>query len=408
VPRVLLLDPAYPESVTPGFLRHATESAGWDMDRPPLLRMGSNVAPWLADFEKCFADAQVIISLGDFTALLQWGDRLDQALALLRKKIDEGAPLVLSGACSLAATYPPETFGADQSQIRDLIGSYGIHITPITVASHIREMQTIASQMCCVFRSEDDALIDPQLFDGVDMLVAVGNHLIAYEPGVFPIVEACRAIHFFVDEGDMIHRGNLGQRNAVAVIQRLNGRGLIIAVTGRVLGDREQVIAGIVPGWDDNKTFGNNLIRFLTDYVRDRSPYAPVKLYELFSELETRLGRLIQSVLVSHSVYSDFSGLIPENVRNKLQTPSGFDYGRATYIDLVVILRHQLIKFAHLFSLAGDDVLKLLFEINSGQRVHLAHPHKAAQLGVTFSADDAEALRRALELVRRASARLSA
>jgi hypothetical protein len=95
-------------------------------------------------------------------------------------------------------------------------------------------------------------------------------------------------------------------------------------------------------------------------------------------------------------------------VRNKLQGPSGFDYGRATYIDLVVILRDQFPKFSHLFDLAGKEVLKLLFEINSGQRVHLAHPHKAAQLGVRFTVNDAEALRRALALVRRASARLGA
>lgn len=403
MPRVLLLDAAYPESVTPGFLRHAIERAGWDVDRPPVLRLGTNVPRWVADFEKCFAEAQILVSLGNFEALMQWGDRFDHALALLRKEIDDGTPLVFSGACSLAGDYRPE-----KGQIRDTLGLYGIHITPIKVASRIQEVHTIASDLCCVFHSEDDDLIDPQLFDGVDKLVSAGNKLIAYEPGVFPIVEACRAVHFFVDQGDLIHQGNLGQRNAVAVVQRRNGRCLIIAITGRVLSDREQVMAGIVPGWEDNQRFAKNLISFVADYVRDRSPYAPTKLYELFSELETRLGQLIQSVLVSYSLNNDFSSLIPEGVRNKLQGPSGFDYGRATYIDLVVILRDQFAKFAHLFGLSGKDVLKFLFEINLGQRVHLAHPHKAAQLGVRFTADDSEALRRALELVRHASARLGA
>jgi hypothetical protein len=402
VPRVFLLDLTYPERITPGFLRHATERAGWDVDRPPLLQLGTNVARWFADFEKCFAEAQILISLGNFEALMQWGDRFDQALALLRKKIDDGTPLVVSWAGSLADAYPPE-----RGQIRDVLRSYGIHITPVKVASRIREVRTIASDLTCVFHSEDDDLIDPQLFDGVDKLVASGNRLIAYEPGVFPIIEACRAVHYFADDGDLIYRGNLGQRNAVAVVQRQNGRCLIIAMTGRILSDRAQVLAGINPGWEDNQKFANNLIDFVTDYVRDRSPYAPTKLYELFNELETRLGRLIQSVLVSHSLNNDFSGLVPEKVRDKLLGPSGFDYGRATYIDLVIILKDQFAKFVHLFDLAGKDVLKLLFEINSGQRVHLAHPHKAAQLGVKFTGEDAEALRRALELVRRASARLS-
>jgi hypothetical protein len=249
---------------------------------------------------------------------------------------------------------------------------------------------------------------DPQLFNGVDKVVAYGNRLIAYDAGMFPIIEACRALHFFADEGDLLHRGNLGQRNAVAVLQRHNGRCLVIVMTGEVLNDREQVLAGVLPGWLDNQRFADNVVDVVTAYVRDRSPHSAIKLYELFSDLETRLGQLVQSVLISHSRNSDFSALISESVRKKLHSASGFDYSRATYIDLVVILRDQFVKFEHLFDKGSQGILKLLFEINSGQRVHLAHPHKAAQLGVTFGADDAEVLRGALELVHRAWARLKA
>jgi hypothetical protein len=318
--------------------------------------------------------------------------------------------MLLSGASSLAPAHPYTARSqlTDMvGQIQDLLGSSGIHITPIKVASSIQEVQTNDSSLCCVFHSDDDELIDPRLFDGVDQLIAYGNRLISYDPGVFPIIETSRALHYFVDEGDLIHQGNLGQRNAVAVFQHRNRRCLIV-MTGRVLSDREQVMAGILPGWEDNQLFSDNIIDFLTAYVRDRSPYTPTKLYESFSELETRLGQLIQSVLMSHGPDSDFLNLIPESVRKRLFGPSGFDYGRATYIDLVVILRDQFTRFEQLFGEEHRDVLKLLFEINSGQRIHLAHPHKAAQLGVTFGADDDEVLRRALELVRRASARLSA
>jgi hypothetical protein len=183
VPRVLLLDLTYPERVTPGFLRHATERAGWHVDRPPPLQLGTNVARWFADFEKCFAEAQILFSLGNFQALMQWGDRFDQGLALLRKKIDDGTPFVVSGANSLFVV--EDAIEPKLGQIRDVLGSYGIHITPIKVASRIREVPTIASDRTCVFHSADDDLIDPQLFDGVDKLVASQNRLIGYEPGYF-------------------------------------------------------------------------------------------------------------------------------------------------------------------------------------------------------------------------------
>ena len=109
-------------------------------------------------------------------------------------------------------------------------------------------------------------------------------------------------------------------------------------MTGEMLNDREQLLAGILPGWLDNQQFADNIIDLVTAYVRDRSPYSAIKLYELFSDLETRLGQLVQSVLISHSQNSDFSALIPESVRKKLRSASGFDYSRATYMDLVVIL----------------------------------------------------------------------
>lgn len=295
----------------------------------------------------------------------------------------------------------------DVGRIRDFLGLYGIHITGIKVASRIQEVQNNTSQLCCVFHSEDDDLIDPQLFDGVDKIVAYGNRLISYDPGVFPIVEACRAMHFFADEGDSRHRGNLGQRNAVAVRQSRSARCLMIVMTGKVLNDCERVMAGALPGWVDNQRFADNLIDLVTAHIRDQTQYSAIKVYELFSDLETSLGQLIQSVLVSYSQDSDFSALIPESVRKKLHSESRFDYARAYYLDLVLILKDQFPKFEYLFHEEGRNTLKLLFEINSGPRVHLAHPHKAAQLGVTFGADDADVLTRALELVRRASARLS-
>ena len=89
-------------------------------------------------------------------------------------------------------------------------------------------------------------------------------------------------------------------------------------MTGRVLNDRQPVMAGTLPGWMDNRRFADKLIDLVTSYIRDRNPYSATKLYELFANLEARLGQLIQSVLVAYCQNGDFSALIPQSVRKKV------------------------------------------------------------------------------------------
>jgi hypothetical protein len=401
--KVFLLDSARAADPLPGFLLHAAARAGWETARPQFFEDGMDGDRWLGEFRRELGDANIIIGLGNFVALLQWGEHIGEVLTLIDKKIEAGCPILLSGCSSLVSSTPDQPF-----TIRAILDAYGIRLTPIRVATRVQQVEKNSSTFCCAFDSDDDSLLDPNLFEGVPRIIAYGNRLISYDPGVFPIIEASRTLHYFADRGDLIHRGNLGQRNAVAVIRRSAGR-CIIAMTGDVLGDRAEVIAGTRPGWEDNGRFADNLIDFLGAYLRNRTEHTPARLYEAFSELETLLGKLIEAILSSNSPTREFSNLIPGSVRKKLYGPTGaFDYGRATYIDLIVILRDQFSKFEKSFDQPAGEVLKLLFDINRGQRSHLAHPHKATQLGVTFGPDDAEVLRRALELVRRASAAAAA
>jgi hypothetical protein len=198
LPKVFLLDPEYAESSTPRFLRRGVERAGWDLARPRFFQLGMDGVQWFADFTRGLADAEIIVSLGDFIGLAQQGERLGEALDQLSKKIDDGCPVVFSGASKLAPPYPGtrSDFTDVTGQVREVLGTYGIHITPIKVASSIKEVQIHNSQLCCVFDSADDELLDPQLCDGVDELVAYGNRLISYDPGIFPIIEAGRTRHF--------------------------------------------------------------------------------------------------------------------------------------------------------------------------------------------------------------------
>jgi len=365
---------------------------------PQFFETGLDGQRWFSDFERGLNEANIINGLGDFIGLKQWGDKLDEALRIIRDKFEAGCPILLQGCSSLVSSQPDQP---QERRIRELLGPYGVHLTPVKVTSRVQEVTTNSSPFCCVFRSEDDTLLDPSLFEGVPSAVSYGNRLISYDPGVFPLIEASQSLHFFVDQGDLKHRGNLGQRNAVAVIRR-HGRLCLVVITGNFLRDRVEVIAGILPGWENNTQFADNLIDGLTAHVGERRPSASATLYDLFRELETLLGKLIQTVLGSNSPIGDFRDLIPESVQKKLNGLDGFDYSRATYIDLVVILRDHIGKFDSYFAQPAKDILRLLFEINSGQRVNLAHPHRAAQLGVKFAGDDVEILTRALDLVREA------
>jgi len=250
--------------------------------RPQFFESGLDGQRWLSDFRKGLQEANIIIGLGNFVGLMQWGDKLDDAVRVIREKFETGFPILLQGCSSLVSLRPDQP---GERRIRDLLGSYGVHITPIKVASLVQEVTTNSSPLCCVFRSEDDTLLDPSLFEDVSTVVAYGNRLISYEPGVFPLIEASRSLHYFVDQGDLMHRGNLGQRNAGAVTRRRGGQCLVVT-TGNFLGDRAEVIAGVRPGWEDNRLFADNLIDRLTAHVEDGRPSAPATLYDIFCELE--------------------------------------------------------------------------------------------------------------------------
>jgi hypothetical protein len=266
-----------------------------------------------------------------------------------------------------------------------------------------------------VLEEEEHAKAEPNaVFDGLSpeefaaqFFGGVGIRLIDYDPELFPIIEAS-PLHFFVDPGDLRTSGNLGQRNAIAVRRSRNKECLII-FAGAFLNDRSRTLGGMIPGIEDNLALAENLIDLLSSKARNKSDHISTA-YELLRELEATLGKFIRNVLASCSVDGNFSELIPENIRVKLMTKDGvMDYSLATYIQLVGILKDQWSQFERHFAAAAgrsvkrEEVTKPLFEINTGQRIYLAHPHKAIERNIKFGPQDVAAIRDALFLIRRAS-----
>ncbi len=402
--KAFLLDPRKISAPMPGLLKLAVTRAGWTPVSPSVLEE-QNGLEWLAKVRSELADADIIIGLGNFLALFQSGTELESLLALLRSKIDAGCPALFDGCDTLFTHAFPDL----ERQIRVFFDRYGIHLTPIKVASKTREYEAHSSSMCCVFKGDDDSLLDAGLFSGTDSVIGSGSRLIQYDANVFPLIEAS-GLHFFVDEGDLPAVGNLGRKNAVAV-RLARGRQCLIALSGSFLRDRTRTLGGTTPGLEDNVRFAENLIDELTEHGRTHINHA-LSAFELFCELEVRLGEILETGLTRRSGSSNFFELLPPNVRKRLRTKFGMlDYSRAFYSDLVTILEQYWADFQRYFlsatgeSMSPSAVMESLREVNE-LRKYLAHPAKAQQEKRKITASDVEKLRCALDLIRNASLRL--
>ena len=405
--RAFLLDPVMRGAEVghqiPDFLKMAVERAGWDVSRPTGFERDMDGRKWLSDLKKGIEDSDILLCLGSFHALAQSGDDL------IQQKIDGGCPTLLDGCSGLVS----EPFSAQKRPLVDLLHFYGIHLTSTRVSSRIQEYISHSSPTCCGFHKEDDALLDADLFRKVESVWASGNRLIQYEPEVFPLIETRgqpEGLHVFTSDMDLPTRGNLGRKNAVAVIRSTESQCLVVS-TSSFFGDARNTPGGVPPGLKDNREFAENVIDKLTSRVR-RPEKLRAKAHELHFELEGRLGKLIEDVLARSSPDGSFLSLVPEEIRAKLGDQRGTtDYSRATYTDLVNILSKRWPLFEPLFidqtghPMAKNAIVKPLSSLNT-QRNYLAHPHKAQQHGREENADDIATLSRALGIVRLAAARV--
>jgi hypothetical protein len=405
--KAFLLDPprnsAPSSGEMPKFMQIAAAHAGWSVERATAFSSGMSGPQWLGSLRDKLERADIIVSLGNYLALLQSNHELPCMLDIIRRKIDAGSPILLDGCAGLWGG----AFADLNSQIIKLLNYYGIRLTPKTVASRIHEFSPHSSSSCCVFHKTDDCLLDPDLFDDVDTVAASGNRLLQYEPDVYPLIES-NNLHFFVDEGDWETRGNLGKKNAIAV-RRLRNNENVFVLTGSFFDDPTKTMGGILPSIQDNRGFATNLIEKLDTLTR-RSFASSASAYELFRELEARIGELIESVLSRVSSDGSFVTLLPPKIQEKLRPkPDQIDFSLATFVQLVTIIKDLWPRFARFFidktgqPLGRELVTTPLFNINTHQRRYFAHPHKAKQQGLTLTAEDVAELKSMLEILRLAS-----
>ena len=315
---VFLLDPAFSDEAEPRlpqFLQLGERRAGWQVSRAVEFKSGMDGGRWFAELRQKIEQADILVSLGRFLALYQTGSELAAFLELIGKKLDSGAFGFFDGCSSLTNNHFPDL----DLQIRTFFDRKGIRLSFKKVANRVEDYKEHSSPYCCGFRKVDDCLLDPSLFDGVDVVWCYGNRLISYDDA-FPLIEP-GTLHQYIDQGDFETSGALGQKNAVAVRKRN-----LLVSTGGILSDRRETMGGQLPGFEDNKLFAE---RVLDNFFGTRAPSLQWEAFELFSELEMTFGKLIEDVLARSSAEASFIQLLPEKMLTKLKSPDGsIDFAR--------------------------------------------------------------------------------
>src|SRR4051812_46364859 len=99
--KAFLLDPTKESAPTPGFLTLGAARAGWNVSRPAALDVTMDGKEWLDRLRGELEEADIIVGLGNFLALMQSGSELGSLLALISRKIDSGCPALFDGCSAL-------------------------------------------------------------------------------------------------------------------------------------------------------------------------------------------------------------------------------------------------------------------------------------------------------------------
>lgn len=401
----LIFDPIYPSyrDRTSQFSELARERMSRPVCRLPFFHGQMDGQKWLESVWAAVEEAEIIICLGDYITMLQVGSDASRLLQRIREKASEGCPILLQvGGMRHNLTMKQAPDGME-----DLLKSFGCNPTDTRVGSDYLATSTHSSPYVCEFNNEDNSLTDPELFDGVHKLVGHGAYLLDYEAGSFPIVEASSR-HFLVDgKSDFFASGIPGRRNAVA-IRRRRGRELQIVFSVNLLKEGYDSLGGYVAGIEENRQFAANLIDFIDKEARSKERDR-ADAYDRFATLERMLGQFVHDVLVRRSSSNSLDEFLPERVRKKLwdEKMQRFEYSNAYFADIVEILRANWPAFEAYFDEDRSTVSRRLFGVNGAQRINLAHPHKAHQLGIRFGEEDVRILKAAVAVVQNAVAKFS-
>jgi hypothetical protein len=403
---VLILDPLYAsfEDKVSEWVGLARQRMSRPIRRLPFFEGQIDGRRWIGEVFEALDEANIIVCLGDFTIMRQVGTDVHRMLQIIGDKASKGCPILFQ---AIGARYRIDQNIAPDG-FESLLRGFGCNPMDVKVGSNLYATAEHQSPYVCEFNVADDCFNDPQLFEGIDRIVGSAAYLLDYEPASFPILEVS-PLHFLVDgKSDFFTSGVPGRRNALATRKR-TGLGTQIILSVDVLRNGYESLGGHVAGVNQNQLFAARLIDFLDNESRVPNRNRD-DAYDLFAALERMLGQFVYDVLSPKSNDNTIDKFLPERVKNNIRNKltQKLEYSRAYYADIVSILRENWSEFELYFNSNGtandrSSVSKLLFSVNDAQRVNLAHPHRAHQLGIKFGENDISILKTAVSLVRNAN-----
>ena len=405
--RCFILDPIIPgqPSRIDRFQALAGATFGWQFERKQMFSGQTDGPRWIEDIFAALDRADVTACFGEWLAVNQLGIAADRFLKRLAERARNGMPVLLQvpGLRAKAANHPPTVVPG----VLDLLKEFEVQPSTIRVGSDLHASQTHISPYCCWFTKGDGCLTNPNLFTGIERVLMSGTNLLDYDGEAFPIIEAS-PLHIKVCAGDLLTDDVPGRRPACATIRQL-GKELQIILGGAMLNDPLPTVGSLMPGIDQNETFTLRLLELMDNHIAHKARHE-IAAYGLFSKIERSLGKIIKIVLEPIAPEGKLWRMFPEDIQiNLCRTDGGPpDYSRAGFADLCRIVTSNWIYFKKIFTSIGFEEFKgCMAALNRQHRLYLAHPHKAEEEGISFTANDLLILKRAEEIVKGAWQRIS-
>lgn len=385
------------------FLKKGESQADWQ----PVFasRFDGSVPPdqWMEELFDKVIRAEAIVCFGDYLIFHQLGDFAQKLVDMLIDKARSGVPFLLHFVryAENESNYERAQQNGDKpvtESLRELFKAFDVRASEIKVDMTLTHTPYNRSSSIGYFRKSDGALRDPYLFKGVGQILVSTPNLINFAGEAFPIIDASEAVNSFVDRGDRFTAALEGTIPAVGVV-RQPGDEYQLILSGSYLADPTEVLAGPIPGIDENQEFADNVISALSGAAKT-SNNIQQKCYALFNRLERSLGKLILDVIPKNNL----SHWISQRTRDALMDDGQLRYENANFGNLCHIVKDNWTSFQRRFNGVGkQEVLNSLFGVAKGPRLLLAHPHRAEQEDIRFSEEDAAVLQEALNIIKQAS-----
>ena len=191
-------------------------------------------------------------------------------------------------------------------------------------------------------------------------------------------------------DGDLLFNGSLGMKNTIAVRADLFDS-LQIFYTGRMFENPYTDIVGREHfGITKNKKLAENIIKCLDDAVDKPAPHINT-CFELFNQLERRLGLLIEHKLTTEHIKT----WLEQNAADEKYIR--INLGQVNFAELVQLICSHWQSFAENIQLEKEEFRVKCLTINKRERRYLAHPIKAEAEGYEFSESSTKLIRQVLE-----------